>query len=178
LNIAETESCLPSLTVDQFHAGEPKKRMGPNSPRLLVAVLLFAMNAAALVAAQVQLAKKAGEDTESGGGGPVARGRYVVEGIARCTRCHTPLLPDGERDPGQWLMGAPVQIRPTYSAPNWALRAPRIAGSPPGTDAEFIRLMMTGISRTGKPLNPPMPQFRLTRVDAEAVLAYLKSLGH
>jgi hypothetical protein len=36
--------------------------------------------------------------------------------------------------------------------------------------------MMTGISRTGRPPRPPMPQFRLTRPDAEAVLAYLKSI--
>ena len=35
----------------------------------------------------------------------------------------------------------------------------------------------TGVSRLGKELDPPMPQFRLTREDAEAVLAYLKSLG-
>jgi len=44
------------------------------------------------------------------------------------------------------------------------------------TDDEIVRLLMTGISRTGKPPRPPMPQFRMTRGDAEAVLTYLKSL--
>jgi hypothetical protein len=53
---------------------------------------------------------------------------------------------------------------------------PRLAGRPPGTDEEFVRLLTTGVSRTGLPLNPPMPQFRMTRSDAEAVLAYLKSV--
>lgn len=106
----------------------------------------------------------------------VARGKYIVDGVARCTRCHTPLTPNGERDPQRYLMGAPIQIQPSYSSPNWALRAPRIAGGPAGTDAETIRELTTGIARTGNPLNPPMPQFRMTREDAEAVLAYLKSL--
>jgi hypothetical protein len=73
-------------------------------------------------------------------------------------------------------MGGPVQTRPTYSDPKWALVEPRLAGTPPGTDADFIKLMTTGISRTGSPPNPPMPPFRMTREDAMAVLAYLKSL--
>jgi hypothetical protein len=89
---------------------------------------------------------------------------------------YTPLNEKGERDRGQWLKGAPIYETPSYPAPNWAVRAPRIAGSPPGTNEDFIRLMTTGIARTGKPPNPPRPDFRMTRADAEAVLAYLKSL--
>jgi hypothetical protein len=73
-------------------------------------------------------------------------------------------------------MGAPVVFESTLPVMNWAVVAPRLAGLPPGTDEQFIRLMMTGISRTGEPLRPPMPQFRLTRADAVSVLAYLKSL--
>ena len=73
-------------------------------------------------------------------------------------------------------MGGPVDYRPSYSDPAWAQRGPRIAGAPPGMDAEIVRLLTTGISRTGKPPDPPMPPFRMTREDAEAVLAYLKSL--
>ena len=60
---------------------------------------------------------------------------------------------------------------------NWAIVAPRIGGGPPGTDEQFIHLLMTGISRTGRPLRQPMPQFRMSQSDAEAVLAYLKSLA-
>jgi mono/diheme cytochrome c family protein len=125
-----------------------------------------------ILVAGIALAQVAKHDESA-----VARGKYIVEGVARCTQCHTPVDDKGERDRSQWLMGGPVQIEPTYRAPNWAIRAPRIAGGPPGADAEFVRLMTTGISRLGKQLNPPMPQFRLTKEDAEAVLAYLKSLG-
>jgi mono/diheme cytochrome c family protein len=109
--------------------------------------------------------------------GALARGKYIVENVAVCRQCHTPMNSKGERDSGQALMGGPVQLEPTYRSPAWATRAPRIAGGPPGTDQDFIRLMTTGISRLGKQLDPPMPQFRLTREDAEAVLAYLKSLS-
>ncbi len=40
----------------------------------------------------------------------------------------------------------------------------------------MIILLTTSISRSGKPLRAPMPQFYLIRSDAEAVVAYLKSL--
>ena len=110
-------------------------------------------------------------------GQAVARGKYLVEDVAVCGRCHTPSLAPGQPDPDRWLMGGAVIIQPTLPTPDWALIAPRLAGAPPGTDAQFITLLTTGISRTGRPPRPPMPQFRLTRDDAEAVLAYLKSLG-
>jgi mono/diheme cytochrome c family protein len=109
---------------------------------------------------------------------PVARGRYIVEDVAMCWRCHTRVDAHGDRDHTHWLLGGQVGIRPTVpGTADWAILAPRLAGAPPGTDAQFITLMTTGISRTGYPPRQPMPQFRLTQADAEAVLAYLKSLG-
>jgi mono/diheme cytochrome c family protein len=107
----------------------------------------------------------------------VERGKYIVENVAMCERCHTQRDEHGNPDRTDWLMGGPTQTRPTYSASGWALVEPRLAGSPPGTDEQFIRLLTTGISRTGRPPNQPMPPFRMTRDDAEAVLAYLKSLA-
>jgi len=106
----------------------------------------------------------------------IERGKYIVEGVAMCERCHTQRDEYGKPDRAHWLHGGPTQTRSTYPSPSWAIVEPRIAGAPPGTDAEIITLLTTGISRTGKPPNPPMPPFRMTREDAEAVLAYLKSL--
>jgi len=109
-------------------------------------------------------------------GGSVDRGKYVVEELARCEFCHTPRDEQGQSDEGRRLMGGPLQIRASF--PNsWAVTAPRIAGQPPGTDADIIKLLTTGIWKTGRPPNPPMPAFRMSQADAEAVLAYLKSLG-
>ena len=109
----------------------------------------------------------------------VARGRYLVEDVALCSRCHTPVDANGVRDRGRWLMGGPVGVHPTVAVPSgdWAVVAPRLAGRPAGTDEEFVRLMTTGISRRGTSLRQPMLQFRMSQADAEAVLAYLKSLG-
>jgi Cytochrome c len=111
-----------------------------------------------------------------GGQSLIERGRYIVEDVAMCELCHTPRDENGNPDRAHWLMGGPAQLRPAYPSPKWALVEPRIAGAPPGSDSEFIKLLTTGISRTGSPPNPPMPPFRMTRADAEAVLAYLKSL--
>jgi hypothetical protein len=72
----------------------------------------------------------------------------------------------------RWLQGAPIRD----PDPNWAVQAPRIGGYPPGTDEQFVNLLVTGISRSGAPPRPPMPGFRMNRADASAVLAYLKSL--
>jgi len=106
----------------------------------------------------------------------VARGKYLVEEIARCPTCHTPRDSQDRPDENRPLAGGPVPYTPARPAADWADVAPRLAGRPPGTDDQIIRLLTTGISRTGRPPRPPMPQFHMTRPDAEAVLAYLKSL--
>ena len=134
----------------------------------LVPVVALVVNWASPSHAQVK-AVKSNKDL-------VDRGRYIVESVAMCEQCHTPRTPDGTPDREHWLMGGPTQLHASYSAPDWAIIEPRVAGTPPGTDEEIIRLLMTGISRTGRPPRPPMPPFRMTRDDAEAVLAYLKSL--
>jgi len=107
----------------------------------------------------------------------VAHGRYIVEEVAMCGRCHSPIDPNGNRDVTHWLLGGAVGMAPTVATDTWAIVAPRIGGGPAGTDEQIVHLLMTGISRTGRPLRQPMPQFRMSQSDAEAVLAYLKSLG-
>ena len=139
-----------------------------------MSLLAFAVALSSAAAQDKPAAKPKG--AESGGGTAVERGRYIVENVAMCELCHTPRTESGEPDKGHWLGGGPTQLRPAYPSPYWTQIEPRIAGRPPGTDADFIKLLTTGISRTGMPPNPPMPPFRMTRADAEAVLAYLKSL--
>jgi len=141
----------------------------------MISTLALAALGSFPASAQDKQAKKAGS-TNLASPELIERGRYIVEGVAMCERCHTERDERGNPDRANWLMGGPTQTQPTYPEPKWAVREPRIAGTPPGSDAEFIRLLTTGISRTGLPPNPPMPPFRMTRQDAEAVLAYLKSL--
>jgi mono/diheme cytochrome c family protein len=129
-------------------------------------------------AAQEKAAGSAKAAASGGNSTLVERGRYIVENVAMCELCHTPRDGNGNPDKSHWLGGGPTQLRPAYPSPYWTFIEPRIAGRPPGTDADFIKLLTTGIARTGMPPNPPMPPFRMTRADAEAVLAYLKSLTH
>jgi mono/diheme cytochrome c family protein len=106
----------------------------------------------------------------------MARGKYLVEGVAMCGQCHTPRDSHGNFDQTRWLQGAPVPWLPAKPDSNWPLSAPRIGGTPPASDADMIKLLTTGIWTTGARLRLPMPQFRMERSDAEAVVAYLKSL--
>jgi mono/diheme cytochrome c family protein len=107
----------------------------------------------------------------------VERGRYLVEDVVMCSQCHTPRTETGELDRARWLMGGPVFYQPGQPIADWADVVPRIAGDPPGTAEDFIRLMTTGTARSGAPPRPPMLRLHMTRADAEAILAYLKSLA-
>lgn len=107
----------------------------------------------------------------------VARGKYIVEDVAVCTQCHTPHTGSGDLDRSRWLEGSALWIQPASPDPNWPLRAPRLAGSPPGSDGDLISLLTTGQWRGGQRLRAPMPQFRMSNEDAQAVVAYLRSLS-
>ncbi len=106
----------------------------------------------------------------------IARGKYIVEGVAACGDCHTPRKANGQLDYDRWLAGAPVPYLSARAEPDWPTIAPRLAGLPPASDTQMITLLTTGVWVTGKPLRSPMPRFRMLPADAEAVLAYLKSL--
>jgi mono/diheme cytochrome c family protein len=140
--------------------------------RYLIAVVLLS---GTLAFAQNQ---KPESHSKAVSGGAVARGKYIVESVAICAQCHTPRNTDGNPDRGHWLQGASVPFDPVKPDPNWPLTAPRIGGTPlPASDADMVKLLTTGIWTNGEHLRPPMPQFRLDQSDAEAVVAYLKSLN-
>jgi len=120
---------------------------------------------------------KAQRPTEKAAAAPdVARGKYLVEGVAVCGDCHTPRHSSGNLDRTRWLQGAPVPYLPARPDMDWPINAPRIGGTPPASDADMIKLLTTGIWTNGNRLRLPMPQFRMDRGDAEAVVAYLKSV--
>ena len=114
--------------------------------------------------------------TEKSGSGDVARGKYIVESVAMCGQCHTPRDSEGDPDRARWLQGSPLPYLPAKPDTDWPLSAPRIGGNPPANDADMVKLLTTGIWTTGNRLRFPMPQFRMEPKDAEAVVAYLKSV--
>jgi mono/diheme cytochrome c family protein len=104
-------------------------------------------------------------------------GRYLVENVAMCVQCHTPRDASGVLLLSEHFMGASVPISAPGWAATWAFKAPRIARMPGYTEASAVRLLTTGISRTGQTLMPPMPPFRMSEQDAKDIFAYLSSLG-
>jgi mono/diheme cytochrome c family protein len=106
----------------------------------------------------------------------VARGKYLVESVGLCGDCHTPRNDRGELVKEQWLQGATLDFKPIAPVPVWAEKAPAIAGLPGWEKDAAIRFLMTGVAYNGLPSRPPMPQFRFNVQDAQAIVAYLKSL--
>ena len=106
----------------------------------------------------------------------IIHGKYLVDSVAICGDCHTPVNQKGEPDQTRYLQGAPLGFAPLQPVPNWTATAPPIAGLPGWDDAAAVNFLVTGLNRSGKPVRPPMPPFRFSRSDATAVVAYLKSL--
>jgi mono/diheme cytochrome c family protein len=106
----------------------------------------------------------------------IERGRYLVEDVAMCGECHTPRNAQGELDRNAWLQGAPIWIMPVRPIPDWAERAPALAGFPSFTEEEGERVLERGIGPEGETLRPPMHIYHMNQADARAIIAYLKSL--
>ena len=155
-----------------FFSGRTAKLMG----RLTTRILIFV--GAAIVVGHAQEAKKAVATpaAANAASSSVARGQYLVEDVAMCGTCHTPRHADGTLERSQWLAGAPVPYQPSQPTTDWPTVAPRIAGLPPASNDGMVTLLTTGVWITGKQLKDPMPKFHMTKADAEAVVAYLKSV--
>jgi mono/diheme cytochrome c family protein len=106
----------------------------------------------------------------------VERGRYLVEEVAMCAECHTPRNAEGKLEHEAWLQGAPIWITPVRPIVNWADRAPALAGLPGLTDEEAERVLEKGVGPEGETLRPPMHIYHMNHEDAQAIVAYLKSL--
>lgn len=135
--------------------------------------MLFVLAVFALLVS-VGAAQKAKQHAASAA--KIARGKYLVEDIGKCADCHSPRNEKGEFIKAQWLMGTALDFKPAVPMPVWADKSPNIAGLPGWENYAAIRFFMTGIGQNNLPPRPPMPQYRYNQQDAEAVVAYLKSL--
>jgi mono/diheme cytochrome c family protein len=110
---------------------------------------------------------------------PLERGQYLVEEVGKCGMCHTPLA-DGKPDTSKKLKGAVLTVQPIEPIKGWHKTAPDIT---PGSrlwqrwgEKGLLNYLLTGLNPNGKEADPPMPAYKFKQEDAEAVLAYLKSL--
>lgn len=108
--------------------------------------------------------------------GLASRGQYLVDNIGMCSECHTPRDDEGNLDKRRYLQGAPIWIMPVHPMTNWAMRAPAIAGLEGFTDAQAQTVLEKGIGPNGLQIQPPMHVYHMNHADAQAVVAYLRSL--
>jgi mono/diheme cytochrome c family protein len=110
----------------------------------------------------------------------VDRGKYLVEEVAKCQACHTPKTADGTLDKTKWLKGATLDVAPMHDVPGWHKTAPDLTGSSnlfKRWEAKgLITFLMTTKNPRGGKADPPMPDYHLSKDDAEAIVAYLQSL--
>ena len=72
--------------------------------------------------------------------------------------------------------GAVLPFKMFPQPPVWADKSANIAGLQGWKREEAVRFLMTGLAYNNLPARPPMPLYKLNREDAEAIVAYLKSL--
>jgi mono/diheme cytochrome c family protein len=110
----------------------------------------------------------------------VERGKYLVEEVGKCQDCHTPRQADGRLDKTQWLKGTVLDFQPINPVPGWHKASPDL--TPAGRlwerwgEKGLVVFLTTGKGPTGHAADPPMPTYTLKAEDAEAMVAYLKSL--
>ena len=108
--------------------------------------------------------------------GAVERGKYLVENVAMCEECHTPRDSSGNLDESRRLQGAAIWIVPVHPMTNWANRAPALAGFEGFTEEQGEDILEKGVGPNGLPIQPPMHIYHMSHADAQAVIAYLRSL--
>ncbi|MBI1358125.1 MAG: c-type cytochrome [Acidobacteria bacterium] len=108
----------------------------------------------------------------------IERGRYLANYASMCVQCHSPHDRTGDLIEGQHFTGNAIPFAsPFPDGPvKWAPRAPALIRLPGWSEEDFVYLLMNGKRPNGSRPMGPMPQFRLSRADASAIAAYLKSL--
>ena len=110
----------------------------------------------------------------------IERGKYLVT-LGNCTDCHTPGhffgKPDMKRELGGSEVGFEIPGLGVFHGPN--LTPDKATGLGNWSEAEIVAAIQTGRRPDGRELAPimPWPAFaKLTKQDAQAIAAYLKSL--
>lgn len=106
----------------------------------------------------------------------VAYGAYLAGPVGHCLECHTPMLPNGQRDmtklgwgqaefPGPWGVSISADLTPSHLGA-WS-------------DAEIVEAITHGVSRDGRRLSPPMGYSYyagMSQDDLASLVAYLRTL--
>jgi hypothetical protein len=106
----------------------------------------------------------------------VARGEYLTTSVAMCVQCHSGRDEAGNILDSARFRGGAIPVLSPYTNQSWATIAPSLAGLPGFTDDQVIALLTTGNMGDARPSpRRPMPPFRMSKADAEAIVAFLRS---
>jgi mono/diheme cytochrome c family protein len=110
----------------------------------------------------------------------VEKGKYLVEEVSKCQLCHTPRNADGSYDKTKWLKGATLDFSPMHEVEGWHKTAPDLTGASRLFERWQVKgmvdFLMTAKNPRGGKADPPMPDYHMNKEDADAVVAYLKTL--
>lgn len=153
-------------------------KISPSLTAVAVAVTTFALVAFAEPAPATNRAARKPALVDSPA--LVSRGNYLVHQVGMCIDCHSPRGERGEFLEDKHLTGSALPFAPSVPMPAWAPAAPHIAGLPSGwSEDQMVHFLMTGERPNNlPPPMPPMPPYRMNKADAEAVAAYVHSLGN
>ena len=136
---------------------------------------------AATLACAVMTLTLSGQGTTQAANAKPARGKYLVEEVARCQECHTPKLESGESDRAQWLKGTTLVYAPSAPIAGWHQKSPDITSTSGlwkrwGGVEGFAKFLETAKTPTGGKAGPPMPAYTVKAEEADAMATYLQSL--
>jgi len=110
----------------------------------------------------------------------IARGKYLVDEVSRCGFCHTPAAADGQPDAAKYLKGGVINLQPIQAAGGWHKTAPDLTSTSRlwqrYGDAGVVKFLETAAWPTGGKADAPMPAYKLSHDDSQAIVDYLYSL--
>jgi mono/diheme cytochrome c family protein len=142
----------------------------------IFSLLLFLVTRSSIVVSGAQSAQITRKPPARISDSEAGRGQYLVEEVAKCSECHTPRDAQNQLDRSRWLRGASIWIEPVRKVSNWAQFAPSLAGLPGLSDEQMERVLEKGQAANGREIQPPMHLYHLNHADAQAVIAYLRSI--
>ena len=111
--------------------------------------------------------------------GDLARGRYLLNGIAACGNCHSPRGPGGAIPAGQEMSGGLVIELPEFRAVASNITPDKETGIGNWTDAQIVAAIREGKRPDGSIVGPPMPiEFyrHMSDNDVHALVAALRAV--
>ncbi|WP_347310846.1 cytochrome c [Defluviimonas sp. SAOS-178_SWC] len=110
---------------------------------------------------------------------PVAYGGYLVEAVAHCFECHTPMGPTGPDLARLGAGGMLITLAPGVTATTPNITPDPETGIGGWSDDEIRNAIISGVRPDGGHVSPPMPVqwfANMTQGDLDAVVAFLKTI--